>query len=129
MLKHLKPSSWLWKSLNRDSVLKHVTLVRAYSNVFEFDTQLMVKNRNFRVNTQLNSDKINFHFKHLTEANGKQTQSKQFPLIWLRDNCQCEKCYNYSTQEVDIDVLQLDQRACSISELSQNGNRLNIVCQ
>lgn len=32
----------------------------------------------------------------------------EFPYVWLRDNCQCEKCYHYSAKSRILDWTQFD---------------------
>lgn len=54
--------------------------------------------------------------------------TKQFPYIWLRDNCKCSKCYNYTADEIEIDITKVldSTRPIDVKETSKS---LQITCK
>lgn len=51
----------------------------------------------------------------------------QVPLLWLRDHCRCQSCYNSSTFQKNVDTYSLDNLA--LLETNVEGDALSIKCK
>lgn len=55
--------------------------------------------------------------------------SRQYPYLWLRDNCKCSKCYNYIADEIDIDITKIADtiRPKKIESIDQK--TISVLCK
>ncbi|CAM1508193.1 Fc.00g050410.m01.CDS01 [Cosmosporella sp. VM-42] len=70
--------------------------------------------RSVRITTE--SHKVVLSHKHYGSPNKETTRN--FPNLWLRDNCQCQQCINQDTRQRNFDTFQLptDIKPVSLEE-------------
>ena len=59
--------------------------------------------------------------------------SRQFPYVWLRDNCTCPRCFNSTINENTLDLLEMstsDDASCRPNSVrtSETGNQIQVTC-
>lgn len=53
--------------------------------------------------------------------------TKQFPYLWLRDNCKCSACYNYTADEIDIDLTKLSN-SIAPKKVQSSQSKFSVIC-
>lgn len=70
-----------------------------------------------RANPQLTASKVEttadkrfiiLHIQQSTSATPAQVDQLKYPLVWLRDNCQCDECFNPKMQSRTITWTNFD---------------------
>ena len=102
------------------SRLNHHTFKKLSSKFISFERD------GYKVATKLSERVIEFGL----ELNDVKIGTKTMPFIWLRENCKCEKCFNYRTNECDLDLtsLPLDIVPREIIQDKQE-HRIEIKCK
>lgn len=82
-----------------------------------------IKKNEYNVSASFGEQLIEFNL----DVNNTKIGKKIFPYIWLRDNCKCSKCFNYTTYEVDLDLaeLSIDSKPIQITEKDE---KVEIKC-
>jgi hypothetical protein len=80
----------------------------------------------FKILTVFNEDFIEFDL----DLENVKIGTKKLPYIWLRDNCKCSICFNFKTNEIDLDILSLPFDSKPINVLNKDENKtIEIICK
>ncbi len=93
------------------------------------DINLSLENlvKNAKTEVRLNKEYFNIKFS-LTIQSNKKTE-KNYPYIWLRDQCACSECFNHTTEEVELDLASIPADVKPIEMNKIDNETVEIICK
>lgn len=122
--KCLAKNFYWYKSLKTCKRLLSTDLINAKCYVTYKDN----KNRYYETLFEENCVQISLTL----SENNKSKINKKFPYIWLRDKCKCSECYNYTADEVEVDLGKISDQIKPVrveERLNQDSKVFTITCR
>lgn len=92
-----------------------------------------LKNASFSAaSAEKSSDNRHMIVQFNNSENATKAEQLKYPLIWLRDNCQCSSCFHTQTKSRSIDWTKFNHKNAQFKSVSvssfqkQNNNMHNI---
>jgi len=83
----------------------------------------VIKRPGLELKTNFNDTKLSFDY----TLSGK-TYKKSLPYVWLRSNCRCSQCYNSTTEELEMSLLDVTTGANPVEIIdAKESDRTEIV--
>ena len=84
----------------------------------------IMKENKYELKTAFDQNNIKLNY---TSFERNFEAAKTFPYLWLRTNCKCPSCYNSLTQEMELDIhqLQIDQSPQQIEIVNESAGQKN----
>lgn len=72
----------------------------------------------FAASAEKSADNRHMIVRFNNSENSSKDEQLKYPLIWLRDNCQCSKCFHAQTKSRSIDWTKFNHKNAQFKSVS-----------